>query len=126
MSPQLPTRVVLSGREAGERPQTLINGMINRPMDLTAYGDMMVQTMIAIQENWTMAQRSELVMYFLRRFELKNEEDIAFDQRIMLEAINFGALVFLENWRTVMPQWVPLKQYHFERWLGWDLVLVRQ
>lgn len=126
MNRQLPGRVVLSGREAGVRPQVLINGMVNRPVDLTAYGDMMVQVMNAVDENWSMAQRAELVMYFLRSFELKDEEDTAFDQRIMLEAVNFGALMYLEAWRMMLPGWVPLKQYHFERWLGWDLVLVRQ
>lgn len=126
MSYSLPTRVVLSGREAGVRPQSLINGMIQRPMDLNAYGDMMVQMMRAVQDNWSIAQRSELVMYFLRGFELKDVEDPGFDQRIMLEAVNFGALMFLENWRAAVPEWVPLNQYHFDRWIGWDLVLVRQ
>lgn len=126
MNRQLPGRVVLSGREAGVRPQSLINGMIQRPMDLNAYGDMMVQMMRAVHDNWSIAQRSELVLYFLRGFELKDVEDPGFDQRIMLEAVNFGALMFLENWRVAVPSWVPLNQYHFDRWIGWDLVLVRQ
>lgn len=108
------------------RPQTLMNGMVNRPLDLNAYGDMMVQMMRAVHENWSVTQRTELVMYFLRGFELKDEEDTGFDQRIMLEAVNFGALVYLQNWYDHLPKWVSLNEYHFERWLGWDLVLVRQ
>lgn len=126
MSSQIPTRVVLSGREAGERPQILINGMINRPLDLVLYGDMMVQMMRAIHNRWSMNQRAELVQYFLRGFILPHEEDQGFDQRIMLEAVNFGAIKYHEAWLAAVPDWVPLQEYHFERWLGWDLVLVRQ
>lgn len=117
-----PKLVVLAGQVAFERMGGLINSMVNRPNDLDPIGRAMVNLM-ADTNSKTGAQIADELQPFLRRYYLKgNIDDPHFDQRIMIEAVTFGAKMFSAAWKCQVPM-LHCEDYRFKQWMGHDLVL---
>lgn len=117
-----PKLVVLSGTEAFNRMGGLINSMINRPTNMDRIGHAMVNLM-ADANSKSGAQIADELQPFLRQYYLKdNPDDPHFDQRIMIEAVTFGAKAFTAAWKCQVPM-LFCEDYRFKQWMGHDLVL---
>lgn len=117
-----PKVVVLSGADAFERMGGLINSMINRPTDMDRIGHALVNLM-ADTNSKTGAEIADELQPFLRQYYLKDHlDDPHFDQRIMIEAVTFGAKKFAAAWKCQVPM-LHFEDYRFKQWMGHDLVL---
>ncbi len=120
-----PRLIVLYGAEAFERMGNLINGMVNRPSNLSVIGAPMVELM-GIVNDLQPSQLADALQPTLRHFLLPNSDDPYFDQRIVIEAVSFGAKMFRKAWDHQVPAGLDCRDYRFSRFLGTDLVLERR
>lgn len=120
-----PRLVVLYGAEAFQRLGHLINGMVNRPSDLSVIGRPMVDLMGVVNDLQS-NQLADALQPTLRHFLLPDSDDPSFDQRIVIEAVTYGAKVFRKAWEHQTPQGLDCRDYRFGRFLGTDLVLERR
>ncbi len=125
-----PKVLVLSGIEATERSNQLINAMVRRPNGLDDFGHAVVDLM-ADPYAPPMVQ-ADILQPLLKQFlldakDFPNEEgfDPGFDQRIMFEAATYAAKMFANAFRHQVPGH-SVRDYRFSRWLGRDLVLERR
>ena len=124
MSP--PRIVVVAGHEAYERMGRLINSMVNRPLDLTPLGTAMVDLM-PHADRLTGPELANSLAGQLDQYILKDSpDDPFFDQRIVIEAVTYGAKAFQAAWRVQAPEGLDCADYRFQRFLGSDLVLERR
>ena len=121
-----PRLVVLSGHESYQRIGRLLSSMVNVPLDLTPIGEAIVDLM-PNTASLSGAQLADALGGRLDRYILKDSPDDAyFDQRIVIEAVTYGARAFRAAWDVQAPADLNCGDYRFKRFLGSDLVLERR
>lgn len=122
-----PRVIVLYGGYAFERVRNLINAMCNRPNDLDEFGRVMVDLMCA-PDSITHSQIADRIQHYVRQFNMPDSDDPGFDERIMYEALTFGAKMFRAAWieQVQSLHGIPFEGYQFRQWLGQDLALERR
>lgn len=121
-----PRMVILYGQEAYERVGRLLNSMVNHPGDLTPIGRAIVDLM---PDAFSMspADLADALAPTLRHYVLdESHVDPYFDQKILIEAINYGARAFKRAWDQQVPAGLDCRHYAFKQFLHGDLCLQRR